>query len=71
MGNSDSKKDLNSLRMSLKNTKENFKSLNVKKNFLPNINKSNQIKDFDKKGIYPDINIQENPLGMSIITEDD
>ena len=58
--------------MSIRNTKENFKSLNVKKNFLPNINKSNQIKDFDKKGIiYPDIKIQENPLGMSIITEDE
>jgi hypothetical protein len=57
--------------MSIRNSKGNFKSLNVKKNFLPNINKNNQIKGSDGRGIYPDINIQENPLGMSIITEDE
>ena len=59
--------------MSIKKSKEkdDYKNLSVKKNFLPMINKMNQMVSSDKKNIFPDINIEENSNdGMSVVSED-
>lgn len=59
--------------MSIKKSgkKDDIKSLSVKKNFLPMINKMNQMVNSDKKNMFPDINIEENSNdGMSVVSED-